>query len=55
MQAQLVLRRATRNPTQPVGTVRDAAALIVSEAHRLDHIIQEFFAAGRRGVGAGCG
>jgi two-component system sensor kinase FixL len=42
MQAQLVLRRATRDPSQPVGIVRDAAQLIVSEARRLDHIVQEF-------------
>jgi len=42
MQAQLVLRRATRDPSQPVRCVRDAAELIVTEARRLDHIIKDF-------------
>lgn len=42
MQAQLVLRRARRDPDQPISAVRDPAERIVAEVRRLDHLIKEF-------------
>ncbi|MBI4516534.1 MAG: PAS domain S-box protein [Deltaproteobacteria bacterium] len=42
MQAQLIARRASRDPDRPVSTVRAAAERIVAEAHRLNTLIAEF-------------
>jgi PAS domain S-box-containing protein len=42
MQAQLILRRAHRSPTQPLGSALEPAQRIVSEVHHLDAIIRDF-------------
>ena len=42
MQAQLILRRAMRDGSQPLGSVRQAVERIVSEVRRLDTFINEF-------------
>jgi PAS domain S-box-containing protein len=41
MQAQLILRRAARDPQQPASGVLHPAAQILSEVHRLDALIGE--------------
>ncbi len=42
MQAQLILRRASRDGSQPLGSVRQPVEHIVSEVRRLDAFISEF-------------
>ena len=42
MQAQLILRRAQRDETQPVSTIHKPMQRIVAEVHRLDTLIKEF-------------
>lgn len=42
MQAQLLLRRASRNPAMPASSLRDPARRIVEEVARLDHLIKDF-------------
>jgi two-component system sensor kinase FixL len=42
MQAQLILRRAGRDPSQPVGTVIKAVESILAEVRRLDSLTKEF-------------
>jgi two-component system sensor kinase FixL len=42
MQAQLLLRRASRDPATPASSLRDPAARIVEEVGRLDHLIKDF-------------
>ncbi|GIW39801.1 MAG: hypothetical protein KatS3mg076_0378 [Candidatus Binatia bacterium] len=41
MQAQLILRRARRDPSQPVSSVEAAAEQIVNEANRLNQVLRE--------------
>jgi two-component system sensor kinase FixL len=42
MQAQLLLRRASRHPATPASSLRDPATRIVEEVGRLDHLIKDF-------------
>jgi PAS domain S-box-containing protein len=42
MQAQLILRRANRDPSQPIGTVVKAMQSILTEVSRLDSLTKEF-------------
>jgi PAS domain S-box-containing protein len=42
MQAQLILRRASRDPSQPIGTVVKAVESILTEVRRLDSLTKEF-------------
>jgi len=42
MQAQLILRRASRDASQPVGTVVKAVESILTEVRRLDSLTKEF-------------
>ncbi|HXQ22668.1 MAG TPA: PAS domain S-box protein [Candidatus Acidoferrales bacterium] len=47
MQGQLILRRAQRDPNQPLSTILKPAERIVAEVHRLDGLIKEFMEFGR--------
>jgi len=47
MQAQLILRRAHRDPEQPVGTVIKAAEQIVSQVGRLDMLTKDLMSFAR--------
>jgi PAS domain S-box-containing protein len=42
LQAQLVLRRARRDPEQPVGSITRTAEQILAEAQRLEGLVREF-------------
>jgi two-component system sensor kinase FixL len=42
MQAQLILRRAGRDPSQPIGTAVKAVESILAEVRRLDSLTKEF-------------
>ncbi len=42
MQANLLLRRASRDPSTPASALRDSASRIVEEVGRLDHLIKDF-------------
>lgn len=42
MQVQLLIRRASRDPSQPVGNLWPAARQILAEAQRLDALLREF-------------
>ena len=47
MQAQLVLQRARRDPTQPLGSVAKPIEQLVSEVRRLEGLIHEFLSFAR--------
>jgi PAS domain S-box-containing protein len=47
MQAQLVLQRARRDPTQPLGNVVKPVEQLVSEVRRLEGLIREFLSFAR--------
>lgn len=42
MQVQLLIRRASRDPSQPVGNLWPAARQILAEAQRIDALLREF-------------